>query len=98
MSIISNICSQYWMFPSSVLTIILTGTVIKKNGKMSCLEGAKDRWRVPLLRVSGTVLSLGNLMPEFLLSRVLFPPHLLPQNNHFPKSAAHLPAPELKFS
>lgn len=55
MSITSNTCSQYWMFPSSGLTILLTRTVIKKNGKMSCLEGEKDRWRLPLLRVSSVV-------------------------------------------
>lgn len=70
MSVISIICSQYWMSPSSVLTVVLTRAVAKKNGEVSCLEGAKNRWRFPLLRC--------NLIPEFLLSKVWFSPYFCP--------------------
>lgn len=52
MSVISIICSQYWLFPSSVFTIILTWAVTKKNRKMPCPEGTKNRWRLPLFRCS----------------------------------------------
>lgn len=93
--VISIMCSQYWMFPCSVFTSVLTRAVTKKNGKMPCLEGLKMGGGS---HFSGAALSLGNLIPEFLLSKVWFPPFLLPQNNHFPKPAAHLSAPELKFS
>lgn len=98
MSITSNTCSQYWMFLSTVLTILLMMTCHKNKWKNVLLERAKDWWRLPLLRVSGTVLSLGNLILEFLLSEVLLLPYLLLQNNHFFKSTAQLPVPELKFS
>lgn len=66
MSVISIICSQYWMFPCSVFTGVLTRAVTK-NGKMPCLEGLKIGGGS---HFSCAALSLGNLTPEFLLSKV----------------------------
>lgn len=74
MSITSSTCSQYWLLLWAVLTILLMMTCDENKWKNVLLERAKDWWRLPLVRVSNTVLSLDNLIPEFLLSEVCLLP------------------------
>lgn len=67
MSVISIICSQYWMFPCSVLTSDLTRTVTKKREKYPALRGYKQA-EAPTFQ--GQHFPLVILPPKFLLSKV----------------------------